>query len=166
MRERLISEYSSFVFLFVGLLFFFFRLYTMFYIVLVVWYFLFGFVGLAYLFSTSRKIKLSGLFILLTVPVFLIPFRKALYYWTRAVNTIFKDPSNVEETLKFAKLVNIDNLYTDNNKCMFYSFLSSIYFDLNQRDLSKEYLDKAKRTPHKMVVNIAIEHLDNLLKSG
>ena len=108
---------------------------------------------------------MSDFFIMLTMQKTLLPFRKSFYFWVKSFNVILRDPKNVSLAYEYAQKVNIDNLYTDNNKSMFYSYLASIYADLNQKELFLKYLDMAKKTPHKKMVDITIENLEKLCKS-
>lgn len=162
MKKRLISEYFAFVLMFFAVLFFLTKVYIVFLGVLFIWYVLFGFVGIAFILSTMRYIKLSNFFIMVTLPKLLLPFRKSFYFWVKSVNIILKDPKNVSLAYEYAQKVNIDNLYTDNNKSMFYSYLASIYADLNQKELFLKYLDLAKKTPHKKMLDITIGQLEKL----
>lgn len=134
-----------------------------------IWYLLFGFVGLAYKTRTMRKTKLSNLFLYVTMPVTLVPFRKAFYYWTKAINISLRDPDNTEirqKVLDAAIKVNPNHLYADNNKAMFYSFLSAVFLDVKDVESARMYLDKAKALPHSPELNTMIDKLDSLFEES
>lgn len=53
----------------------------------------------------------------------LMPFRKSFYYWTKAVNVLLLNPAEVSEAYEIAQKVNVEKLYTDNNRSFFIVFL-------------------------------------------
>ncbi len=159
MKKRLISEYSSIILIMAIILLLKLNLYSVAAAICVLWYMLFGFVGVAFSLSIKKKAKLSNIFIVLTLPTLLLPFRKSFYYWVKSVNAVLLNSNNIEKAYGYAQKVNIDGLYTDNNKSMFYAYLAGILLDLNQRGRSVEMINEAKRIPHKafiddMIINI------------
>ena len=152
MRKRRITEYGGIILICICFLFAYLQMWWTSILLCLVWYFLFGFVGLAYKTSTMRILSLSNALLMITFPYSLVPFRKAFYYWTKAVNTVLCNPDNPEATKRafdLAKKVNPDNLYTDNNKAMFFGFFSALHMDMGNRETAREYLDKATALPHK-----------------
>ena len=128
-------------------------------IIYVIWYLLYGFVGLAFFFSTARKFFLSNLLLRIAFYPTLVPFRKSFYFWTKSVNKILRDSTDIERAYSLAEKVNIDNLYTDNNKAMFYSYLASLHLDLGNRPLAIKYIDIAKDLPHKKMLDETINRV-------
>ena len=162
MKKRYVTEYGGIILVTMGLLFAYLKLWWLFALIMVAWYFLFGFVGLAFTTSTMRKLNLSNVLLLITVPTALVPFRRAFYYWTKAVNTTLSSPNNIEaidKALELANKVKPDSLYTDNNKAMFFSFLAALHFDSDNKEVGKTYLDKAISLPHKPQLDSELDKL-------
>ena len=160
MKKRVISEYSSFVILICIVLFYYFKLNLFAFLLSVLWYALFGMVGLAFSLSVKRKTKLSDFFLKITIPITLLPFRKAFYYWTKSVNLIFTDTESVIKAYEIAVKVDPDNLYTDNNKCMFFSFIASLLSDSGNKEKAIQYLERAKQLPHKEALDDTLKKLE------
>ncbi|GLC83283.1 hypothetical protein LBYZC6_53970 [Lacrimispora brassicae] len=118
-------------------------------------------VGLAFILSAMKKTKLSNFFLNISIPMTLLPFRKAFYYWTKAVNVILADSTCISEAYEITKKVNPDNLYTDNNKSFFFSFLAALLYDLGNKEMALNYLEMAQQLPHKKLFD---EHLEKLKK--
>ena len=53
--------------------------------VLFIWYILFGFVTLGHTMLLKDKLGLSNLFLTVTLPYFLLPYRKAYYYLSKSM---------------------------------------------------------------------------------
>lgn len=162
MKNRRITEYGGIILVLIAILFAYMKIWWLCIPLFIIWYFLFGFVGLAYTISTIRILPLSNIFLAITFPVFLLPFRKAFYYWTKSVNVSSAKPVSYEATtkaLEYAAQVNPDNLYTHNNKAVFFSFLAALYFDAGNGAMAKEYLDKSSVLPHKRQLDVVLEKL-------
>ncbi len=149
MKKRFVIEYLALIPL-LGCVFFLLRKQPIpaliFY---ALWYFLFGFVGLASYCHTKQKLRLSKFFLAITTPILLVPFRKAFYYWLKAIHALMKDTENVKIPFALAKKVNPEHLYTDHNRCMFYSFLAALYIDMGDKQTGHAVFEKAEQTPHK-----------------
>ena len=120
----------------------------------------YGFVGLAFFFSTAKKVTLSNLFLRITFYPTLLPFRKSFYFWTKSVNIILKDSTDVERAYSLAEKVNVDNLYTDNNKAMFYAYLASLHSDLGNKSFAEKYIQVARNLPHKKMLDETINQIN------
>ena len=167
MVKRKITEYAGIVIILLCVILIFLRFYWVAAIVYVLWYILFGFVGLAFYFSSRRKIALSNLFIRITVHPTLLPFGKSFYFWTKSVNLILKDSTNIKKAYSLAEKVNIDNLYIDNNKAMFCSYLASLYNDLGEKTLAEKYIQIAQNIPHNKMLDETINRLiEEIAKPG
>ena len=158
-NKRLLSEYSSFFMLFCIVLFFYFRFRFVALLLYLLWYLMFGMVGLAYFCSTQRILKLSNFLLKISIPVTLLPFRKAFYYWTKAVNVILVDSTRVSEAYDTARKVNPDSLYTDNNKCMYFSFIAAVIYDIGEKEKALYYLTLAQQLPHKTALDENLKQL-------
>ena len=134
------------------------------------WYVLYGFVGLAHFFSLAREVALSNIFLTITLYPTLLPFRKAFYFWTKSVNIVLKNSTDIEKAstdtaadaekaLLLAKKVNIDDLYTENNKAMFLSYLVSLYLDLGDKEQAHYYIQEARKMPHKKAIDETLNHI-------
>ena len=165
MNKRRLTEYAAIIPLCLFLVFAYYRVWWVSAVLYLVWYFLYGFVGLAYAVNTKRMLKLSNFFLAITAPYILLPFRKAFYYWTKAVNVTQKSPDNIEATKKAFELsqkVNVDSLYTDKNKAVFLLFRAALYLDLNDKEAARKYLDKARLLTHNKQTNEILERLEEL----
>lgn len=89
----------------------------------------------------------------------LMPFRKSFYYWTKAVNVLLLNPAEVSEAYEIAQKVNVEKLYTDNNRSFFYCFFAALLNDLGERKKALEYMEMAEQIPHKEFVDVALEKL-------
>jgi hypothetical protein len=116
-------------------------------------------VGLAFSYSVKNKLKLSNFFLSISIPITLLPFRRAFYYWTKSVNVLFGDPGDLSKAYELAKKVKPDNLYTDNNKCFFFSFYAAILSDSGDKEQARHYLEMAQHLPHKKEFDHTIEQL-------
>ena len=161
MKKRLISEYSSFILLFFGILLICMNFYLFAIFVFIIWYCLFGMVGLAFTYSTKGNIRRSNLFLNISIPITLLPFRRAFYYWTKAANVLLSDSGRVLEAYDIAKKVNVNNLYTDNDKSMFFSFWAVLLSGLGDKEGALKYVEIAQQLPHKECHN---DYLENLKK--
>ena len=159
MIKRRISEYSSFVILLFCMLLIYYKLLLPAFLVYIIWYCLFGMVGLAFLCNTKGKIKLSEFFLKITIPATLLPLRRSFYYWTKSVNVIMLNPAHVSEAYEIAQKVKVDNLYTDNNKSFFLCFLAALLNDLGQREKAYEYIKISQQLPHNSFVDVTLERL-------
>lgn len=159
MIKRRVSEYSSFVVSLLGILLICIRLYLPAIIVFIVWYCLFGMVGLAFSCSTKGNVKLSNFFLNVTIPVTLLPFRKAFYYWTKSVNVVLLNSAHASEAYETAKKVKVDNLYTDNNKSFFYCFFAALLNDLGDKESAIKYMEISEQLPHKQFVDVSLDKL-------
>ena len=156
MIKRRISEYSTFVLLIFGILLIFMRLYVPAIFVFVIWYCLYGMVGLAFTCSIRGNLKLSNFFLYISVPMTLMPFRKSFYYWTKAVNVLLLNPAEVSEAYEIAQKVNVEKLYTDNNRSF---FIVALLNDLGEREKALEYMEMAEQIPHKESVDLALKKI-------
>ena len=159
MKRRLVSEYSSFAILFCVVFLLYFRLWLFALLLYVLWYLLFGMVGLAFSYSVKRKLGLSNFFIKISIPIILVPFRKAFYYWTKAVNVILADSAEAPKAYVIAKKVNPDSLYTDNNRCMFFSFFAALLNDMGDKEKALYYLGKAEQLPHNAALDDTLKKM-------
>ena len=121
-------------------------------------YALFGFVGLAHLFSKKKKIKLSNFFLALSFSPTLLPFRKALYFWIKSDNLIRKNPTDIqkadfEKAFALAKKVNMDKFITCNERALFLSYLSVLYFDSGDKEKAYGCMQEAQSLPHNEAVD-------------
>ena len=94
------------------------------------------------------------------------PFRKAFYYWTKAINIGLCNPDDQEalrKAFELASKVNPDNLYTDNNKAMFFSYFAALHLDLGSKDIAREYLDRSSALPHRAQLDTMLEKLYSAL---
>lgn len=142
-----------------GILLIFMKLYVPAIFVFVIWYCLYGMVGLAFSCSIKGNLKLSNFFLYISVPMTLMPFRKSFYYWTKAVNVLLLNPAEVSEAYEIAQKVNVEKLYTDNNRSFFYCFFAALLNDLGERKKALEYMEMAEQIPHKEFVDVALEKL-------
>lgn len=159
MVKRKITEYLGQILMLLCIVLLFLQLFWGAAVLYIVWYALYGFVGLSFFFSASRKITLSNILLSVTFYPTLLPFRKAFYFWTKSVNTILKDATNTEKAYSLAKKVDIDKLYTDHNKAFFLSYLASLYTDLGDKEKARKCIDEAQRIPHKKVIDEMINRV-------
>ncbi len=116
-------------------------------------------VELAIYFSVRRKTNLSDFFLEVTIPLYLVPSRKALYYWSKASNKIIKDPTLISEAYELSKKVNPDNIYSDHNKSIFFSFLAALHKDLGNNEEAIKYIEMSINTPHQKKADKMLEDL-------
>ena len=86
----------------------------------------------------------------------LMPFRKSFYYWTKAVNVLLLNPAEVSEAYEIAQKVNVEKLYTDNNRSF---FIVALLNDLGEREKALEYMEMAEQIPHKESVDLALKKI-------
>ena len=120
---------------------------------------LYGFVGMAFFFSTARKITLSNLLLKITFYPTLLPFRKSFYFWTKSVNVTLKNPKDIERAFLLAKKVNVEGLCTDNNKAMFLSYLAALHNDLGNKKKAFDCIQEAKGMPHKKALDETLNRM-------
>ena len=135
----------------------------------VVWYALFGFVGLAHLFSRKKKIKLSNSFLALSFSPTLLPSRKAIYFWVKSDNLIRKSPTDIqkadfEKAFALAKKVNLDRFSTYNEKALFLSYLTVLYYDSGEKEKAYRCMQEARSLPHNEAVDTAINQIFDQLE--
>jgi hypothetical protein len=167
MAKRVISEYIGIVLAAAALVMAYRGFWTAFYPIVLLWYLLYGFVGLASTFNKKRMFKLSEFFLIITLPFLLVPFRKAFYYWIKAMNVIALKPIEVGSVLKalaYTEKVKPASLYTDNNKATFFSFVATLYCGMNNKALARDYLAKAKALPYKEQLSPTIDKLTETLE--
>lgn len=106
--------------------------------------------------------RLGYFFIYITFPYTLLPFSKAWYLFEKSyyILRFKKDPALA---LKYATLVNPENLIVDNSKCFYYGCLASLYHELDDIDMARKYYDLAVNTPHKQVMNEGLEQLNKMI---
>lgn len=163
MRKRLISEYAAVLLLFGCLVFLIGRFFWIAAVFWVLWYLLYGFVGLAFSFTSRKKTGASNIFLRITVVPFLLPFRKAFYYWTKSANVTAKNPKDTQKAFELAQKVNVQALYTDNNKTMFYVYYAALSFDMGDGDTALVYIQKAKDLPHREALDEGIDRLFDII---
>ena len=127
--------------------------------VYLLWYTLYGFVGLAFFLSARKKPAFSNLLLRITIAQTLLPFRKSFYFWTKSTNAILKNPANTKEALYIANKVDIGGLGTSHNKAFFLSYLAALYFDMGDKGKALDCIREARGTPHKEALN---EHMDRI----
>ena len=136
---------------------------------LLAWYAMCGFVGLAFWFSQIKKTALSNFFLAITIRPTLLPFRKAFYLWTKSVNLIQKNPTDIqkadfEKAFALAKKVNPDKLDTYNSKAMFLSWLAVLYYDSGERETAYHCIEEAQSLPYsKPAIGEALGRLVEML---
>jgi len=159
MVKRRLTEYSGQLMMFLCVILLFLRFFWVAAIIYILWYALYGFVGLSFFFSTARKIALSNLLLRVTLYPTLLPFRKSFYFWTKSVNVILKNPADTETAYSLAKKVNVDALCTDNNKAFFLSYLASLYNDLGDKENAYNCIKEAQGIPHKKAIKELINRV-------
>jgi len=135
-------------------------------------YALFGFVGLAFVFSASAKKKIALSNFLLRISCFptLLPLRKAYYLWTKSVNTALKNPAEIqkadfEKAFALAKKVKPENLRTLNDKAMFLCWLAVLYADSGDEEKAYGCIQQAQEVPYKKAaVEAQINQVIDLMK--
>ena len=162
MDKRKLTEYTGIIIVSIGAALLFVPFYWGAGFLFALYHLLYGFTGLAFFFSTARKTSISNLLLGITLAPTLLPFRKSFYYWTKSVNTILQDSSGVEKAYSFAKKVNVDNLSTDNNRSMFYSYLASLHIEMGNKSEAVECIQIALELPHKKELD---EPLNNIKES-
>lgn len=163
MVNRKLTEYLGQILMLLCVILLFMRLFWGAAVLYIVWYALYGFVGLSFFFSTARKIALSNILLNVTFYPTLLPFRRSFYFWTKSVNTILKDSTDTEKAYHLAKKVNIDELCTDNNKAFFLSYLASLYNDLGDKEKAHNCINEAQSIPHKKAIDEMINRVILLL---
>lgn len=134
-------------------------------IILLVWYCLFGFVTLGHTMLLKDKWKLSALFLTITVPHFLLPYRKAYYYLSKSMLTLQKS-GDVRKALEYAQKVKTKSFDTDNEKSFFYSFLCSLYMDQGDYKNAKENIMAAKELPHNKKLDKSYDKILKLIREN
>ena len=134
----------------------------------VVCYALFGFVGLAFIFSASakKKIALSNFFLRISFFPTLLSLRKAYYLWTKSVNTALKNSTEIqkadfEKAFALAKKVKPENLRTLNDKAMFLCWLAVLYADSGDEEKAYSCIQQAQEVPYKKAA--VEEHINQVI---
>ena len=161
MNKRFVIEISSLIILFLGIILFYYNFRLIALLLYLIWYLIFGMVGLAFYCSTHKKIKMSNFFLAITIPVILLPSRKAFYYWTKAVNSTLADSARASVAYDLAMKVNPDNLLTDNNRCMYFSFVAALLFDTGEKERALHFLALARQFPHKTALDAPLQQLSD-----
>jgi hypothetical protein len=159
MAKRRLTEYSGQIVILLCVVLLYLRFFWVAAIVYLLWYTLYGFVGLAFFFSTRRKLTISNLLLRITFSPTLLPFRKSFYFWTESANIILKSPSDTAKAFDLAKKVDVEGLGTDKNKAIFLSFLAALHNDMGDKDKALECIQQAKETAHQEALKEHISHV-------
>ena len=132
-------------------------------------YALFGFAGLAYLFSHKKKLKLSNFFLALSFSPTLLPSRKACYLWAKSMNLVYKNTPDIqkddfEKGFALAKKINMDKFLTCNDRALFLSYLTVLYYDSGDKEKAYSCAREARRLPHNEAVDQAINQIFDQLE--
>lgn len=130
----------------------------------IIWYFLFGFIGLANSCSRAKKIGLSNFFLAITCPYLLLPFRKCFYYWIKSQNLFTTSPHNAAKAYVLAKKVNTHALYTPGNKAAFTLYTAALNASLGYTQEARDSLNQMYQYPYTVKQDTAAKHLLELIE--
>lgn len=111
-------------------------------------YFIFGFVALAFFFCSFKDFSKAQFAINFTVPYLLLRVEKSYYYFLKAVFAM-ESEKNYKKSMNYSLKVREGYLSTENDKSLYNSVMANLMY--NQGDYKKAlaYIEKAKEIPHK-----------------
>ena len=114
----------------------------------VLWYLLYGFVGLAERMVQTGHRRLAQFYLALTFPYLLLPFRRAWYYMLGILALPAEPVYPAETALAMAKKCRPEALGNDNNRSYYHGICAHVYAELGDLPEAKAQLARARELQH------------------
>ncbi len=114
----------------------------------VLWYLLYGFVGLAERMVQTGHRRLAQFYLALTCPYLLLPFRRAWYYMLGILALPAEPAYPAQTALAMAQKLRPEALGNDNNRSYYYGICAHVYTELGDLPQARSQLARARELKH------------------
>ena len=114
----------------------------------VLWYLLYGFVGLAERMIQTGHRRLAQFYLKVTFPYLLLPFRRAWYYMLSILALPAEPVYPADTALALSRKLNPEALGNDNNRSYYYGIVAHIQTELGNVPEARTQLEKARALKH------------------
>ncbi|MBC8535311.1 hypothetical protein [Feifania hominis] len=121
---------------------------TVFVLLLALWYLLYGFTSPAYAACRKKQTKQAIFWLSVTVPYFLLPPYRTIYYWTRAMVAIDLNRQDAAKALSYMDRAKPQSLLREEDRSLFYFYKACLCVDVRNLDEALRCYKAAVGLPH------------------